>query len=117
MVRVFPNKIKVGDRFKTKSNVIVYTCISTKIYIQVQVVWGPRGKWWVNPRVLKKKISRESILVREILLEDSNGHIYKIADVNPAGKPKWINEQRFNIIDAKGKLRVGYHISFTKIDD
>lgn len=114
MARVFPNKIKVGDRFKTKSNIIVYTCISTKIYIQVKL---PRFKRWVNPRVLKKKISRESILVREILLEDSNGYIYKIADVNPAGEPKWINEQRFNIIDEKGKLRVGYHISFTKIDD
>ena len=115
MVRVFPNKIKVGDRFKTKSNVIVYTCISTKIYIQVQISHYPLVRW-CNPRVLKKKISRESILVREILLEDSNGHIYKIADVNPAGEPKWINEQRFNIIDEKGKLRVGYHISFTKID-
>lgn len=115
MVRVFPNKLKVGDRFKTKDNInLVYTCISTKIYIQVKL---PRSRRWVNPEVLKKKVSRGSILVREILLEDSNRRIYKISDVNPAGKPKWINEQRFNIIDAKGKLRVGYHISFTKIDD
>lgn len=111
MARVFPNKLNVGDKFKTKDN--IYTCVSTRIYIQIN---NQPLRRWSNPRVLKKKIPKNSILVREIILKSSRGSTHVIKDINPAGKPKWINEQRFNIIDEKGKLRVGYHISFTKID-
>ena len=107
-VKVFPNEIKKGDRFKSPTG-FIYIC--TEAFFGLSMV----GR---IIKVMKKKIPKNVAVVRRIVLTPKGGSTFGqiyIIHLNQANKPKWVLKQGFRVIDKNGYIRGGQHIKLKKI--